>query len=167
MPRLLRYPKLRMLYRVAGMPMIWLSRFPAVKDVFQRLMSNSHAAVYRLSRGSVGASFGAPALLITVPGRKTGQPRTTPVYYFQHEDSYVVAGSYAGDHRAPQWFLNVMAAQSATVQVGHDTLSVTARVATDGEKRTLWPQMVAMWPGFADYQRNTERDIPLVLLSPS
>jgi deazaflavin-dependent oxidoreductase (nitroreductase family) len=79
----------------------------------------------------------------------------------------VVAGSYAGDDRAPQWYLNLMAARSATVQVGRHTQSVTARLATDDEKCALWPKMVSMWPSFADYQRNTERDIPLVVLSPS
>ncbi|WP_301337057.1 nitroreductase family deazaflavin-dependent oxidoreductase [Mycobacterium colombiense] len=146
--------------------MIWLSRFPQVKDLFQRTLSRSHSAIYRWSQGRFGMSFGAPALLITAPGRKTGQARTTPVYYLRHGDDFVVAGSYAGDHRAPQWYLNVMAAQSATVQIGSGILRVTARLATPHEKCLLWPKFVAMWPSFDDYQRHTKRDIPLVVLKP-
>ncbi|MGX9787748.1 nitroreductase family deazaflavin-dependent oxidoreductase [Mycobacterium sp. MMS18-G62] len=160
-------PKLTWLWRVGGMPMIWLVRFPRVKDAFQRALSSSHAALYRLGRGHLGTSLGAPALLITAPGRRTGRLRTTPVYYLRDGNNYVVAGSYAGDDRAPQWYLNLMAAQSATVQVGSHTHSVTARLATREERCVWWPRMVAMWPSFADYQRNTERDIPLVVLSPS
>lgn len=167
MSRSIQPPKLSWLWRIGGKPMIWLARFPLVKDAFQRALSSSHAALYRLGRGRFGTSLGAPALLITAPGRKTGRLRATPVYYLRDGNSYVVAGSYAGDDRAPHWYLNVMAAQSATVQVGRRTQAVTARLATREEKCALWPQMVAMWPSFTDYQRNTERDIPLVVLSPS
>jgi deazaflavin-dependent oxidoreductase (nitroreductase family) len=142
-----------------------MSSFRAVKDAIVRRIATVHTAVYRRTGGRLGGSFGAPSLLLTVPGRKTGQPHTTPVYYLRDGDRYVVVGSYGGDHRMPQWYRNVIAAGSARIEVGKSVMEMTATLAGPAERQRLWPQLLATWPGFEVYQRNTQRELPVVVLS--
>lgn len=132
-----------------------------------RAMTRMHVAVYRRSGGRLGGRFGAPALVITVIGRKTGRPRTTAVYYMRDGGEYVVVGSNAGDDRVPQWFRNLMASRVATIQIGNALISVSARAASSAERDRLWPRLVAMWPSFDQYQRRTARQIPVAILAPN
>jgi deazaflavin-dependent oxidoreductase (nitroreductase family) len=124
---------------------------------------------YRRSGGKVGgrALGGSPVLLLTVRGRSTGVPRTTPVSWFEHEGGYVVVGSGGGSAGDPQWFRNLRRATTAEVEVGRQPHTVTVRELKGAEREQVWHDVViARTPAFARYPAKAGRDIPLALLTP-
>ncbi len=122
---------------------------------------------FRANDGKVGGPFeGAPVLLLTSTGAKSGEQRTTPVVYQQDGDRMVIFASKAGAPENPAWFHNLRANPTATVEVGSDTVEVEA-VVTDGEERErLFSKQKQLMPTFADYEQKTERQIPVVALVP-
>jgi F420H(2)-dependent quinone reductase len=136
-------------------------------ESFIRTMSRLNVWLYRKTGGRVGGRLrGAPVLLLTATGRKSGEPRTTPLLYLQDGDAYVVVASFGGSPRHPAWFVNAEANADVTVQVGSKTSARRARVATDEERERFWPRLVELYPAYANYQAKTSRRIPLVLLEP-
>lgn len=133
-----------------------------------RLASAANAWVYRLSGGRVGGKFrgGAPVMLLTTIGRKSGRHRTAPLLYLRNDDDVIVVASQAGMSRHPVWFLNLEANPEVEVEIGSERTKMIARRASDEEKAGLWPKLVAMYPDYGQYQRRTEREIPVVILSP-
>jgi deazaflavin-dependent oxidoreductase (nitroreductase family) len=124
---------------------------------------------YRRSGGKVGgkALGGSPVLLLTVDGRRTGIPRTTPVSWFEHEGGYVVVGSGGGSAADPQWFRNLRRAGTADVEVGRDRHTVTVRELKGAERAQVWRDVViARAPAFARYPQKTGHDVSLALLTP-
>ena len=105
-------------------------------------------------------------LLLNTIGRKTGQPRTTPLLYLQDEDDLVIVASYGGAPSHPVWWLNLQAKPEAEVEVGRKKLRVVARQADAAERERLWPLLVAMFGEYAEYQKKTIREIPVVILHP-
>jgi F420H(2)-dependent quinone reductase len=139
-----------------------------VKDLLSRVVTAVHTQLYRRTGGKVGAKVGATTMgLLTTTGRKSGQPRTTPLNCMADGDRWLLVASYGGDDRDPQWFKNLQANADATLQVGPDTFPVRATVASPEEKATLWPKVVAAYKGYEGYQRKTSRDIPVVILTRS
>jgi deazaflavin-dependent oxidoreductase (nitroreductase family) len=128
-----------------------------------------HTLLYRASRGVVGHHVPGvpPMLLLDHVGAKSGKRRTTPLAYLRDGDDVVIVASKGGHPRHPAWFHNLRAHPDTTVQVGSSRLSVHAHVATAEERSRLWPRVVELYDGFAEYQRRTDREIPLVILSPS
>ncbi len=123
--------------------------------------------MYRRSSGKrMGTLRGMPLLLLTTIGRKTGQKRVTPIMYIQDENNYVVTASNGGADKNPAWFVNLMANPQAQIQVGAVTIDVTVQQADQQEKSRLWSQLVSQAPFFADYQKKTTRNIPMVILKP-
>lgn len=122
---------------------------------------------FRANEGKVGGMFeGAPVLLLTSTGAKSGQQRTTPVVYQQDGDRLVIFASKAGAPTHPAWFHNLRANPTATVEVGNDTVEVDA-VVTDGEERQrLFSRQKQLMPQFAEYEQKTTRQIPVVALQP-
>jgi deazaflavin-dependent oxidoreductase (nitroreductase family) len=110
--------------------------------------------------------FAPPSLLLDHVGAKTGTVRTTPLTYLADGDNLVLVASKGGNPRNPAWYHNLRAHPDVTVQVGSKRLAVEARVATAAERKRLWPKVVDLYGGYADYQRRTEREIPLVILEP-
>jgi deazaflavin-dependent oxidoreductase (nitroreductase family) len=138
-----------------------------LKDTMARAMALLHKEVYRRTGGKVGAKAGKTTMmLLTTTGRRSGQPRTTPLNCMRDGDRFLAVASYGGDDRDPQWFKNLQANPEATIQVGADTIPVRASVATAEEKTVLWPKVVAAYKGYEGYQRKTSRDIPVVILTP-
>jgi deazaflavin-dependent oxidoreductase (nitroreductase family) len=127
-----------------------------------------HSLLYRLSGGLVGERVpGLPRmLLLDHVGAKSGERRTTPLVYVSDGDQLVIVASKGGAPRHPAWFHNVRAHPDTTVQVGRRRLTVRARVADAEERSRLWPRVVSAYGGYEDYQRRTNREIPLVLLEP-
>jgi deazaflavin-dependent oxidoreductase (nitroreductase family) len=126
------------------------------------------AFVYRLSGGALlGKTDGVPTLLLTTTGRKSGRPRTTPLLYLREGESYVVVASSAAKPQHPAWWLNLEQNPEATIQVGAQKIRVRAERADPAEKQRLWPTLTKMYEGFAVYQENVERDIPVVFLRPA
>lgn len=130
---------------------------------------NTAAAwVYRRTRGRIGGSAkGLPVLLLTVPGRKTGIPRTVPVAYFEHDNSYLVTASAGGAQAAPQWIHNLGAAENAHINVFGDQYDVDVRITDNAERDELWQKVVlAKAPFFVKYEQKSGRTIPIALLTP-
>jgi deazaflavin-dependent oxidoreductase (nitroreductase family) len=137
-----------------------------VKHLFLRAMSGLNTALYRLTGGKVANRLGkAPILLLTVAGRKSGKRRTTPLLYGRDGDNYVVIASMGGAPKHPAWYHN-LEGQEAEIQVGRKRLRVRARDAEGEERKRLWALMVSLYPSYDDYQKKTERRIPVVVLEP-
>jgi deazaflavin-dependent oxidoreductase (nitroreductase family) len=138
------------------------------KDIGARLVTGFHEAVFRLTNGRLAnRGFGMPVLVLTTAGRKSGKKRTTmltsPV---QDGDAVVLVASYGGDDRHPQWFLNLRDNPEVEITMDGRTRSMRARVASPEEKAELWPRVVDAYRGYGQYQRRTDRDIPLVICEP-
>jgi deazaflavin-dependent oxidoreductase (nitroreductase family) len=122
-------------------------------------------AEFRANEGTVGGMFaGAPMALLTTTGAKTGQPRTSPLVYTRDGDRYVVIASKGGAPTNPDWFHNLRANPDVTLEIGTETFAARASVPEGEERQRLFAQMAALMPGFAEYQRNTTRQIPVVVL---
>src|SRR5436190_8857939 len=120
---------------------------------------------FRHNRGQVTGMFaGAPLVLLSTTGAKSGKRRTTPVVYTRDGDRIVVIASKGGAPSHPDWYHNLVANPDVTVEVGTERFEAHARVAEDEERDRLYVAQAAIMPGFADYQRKTSRQIPVVVL---
>ena len=126
-----------------------------------------HSSIYRASDGRIwGTMFGGPVLLLNTTGRKSGQRRTTPLIYAMDGEDFVLIASNGGASKHPAWYLNLMANPDATVEIGDREVRVRAEEASPEDKERLWQKMVEVYPGYDNYQRKTEREIPVVVLHP-
>ena len=131
------------------------------------LLGDEHIRRYRETDGEVGYLWnGATALLLTTTGRKTGQPRTQPLIFASDGDDYLVVASMGGAPKHPSWYLNLVDHPDAEVQVKGDIIPVRAHTATNDEKPRLWKIVTEQWPNYDVYQTRTDRQIPVVVLSP-
>lgn len=122
---------------------------------------------FRANGGKVGGPFeGAPMLLLTTTGAKSGQARTAPLVYLADGDRYVVFASKAGAPTNPDWYHNLVANPSVSVEVGSDRTDADAVVLTGEERDQLFAKQAERMPGFKDYQDKTTRVIPVVALQP-
>jgi deazaflavin-dependent oxidoreductase (nitroreductase family) len=122
-------------------------------------------AEYRANDGKVSGQFAnAPLLLLTTTGAKSGQPRTTPLVHTTDGDRLVIIASKAGAPTNPDWYHNLRAHPEVTVELGPDTFHANATIPNGAERDRLYDQMAAKMPNFAEYQQNTERRIPVVVL---
>ncbi len=120
---------------------------------------------FRSSGGKVGGQFaGAPLLLLTTTGAKSGQKRTTPIMYLPEGDRMAVFASKAGAPTNPDWYHNLVAHPRASVEVGTETFEVEAEVADREERDRLYAIQAERYPGFAEYEAKTTRVIPVVIL---
>lgn len=133
----------------------------------QRFLTRLHIDLYRATGGILGHHLGTvPCLLLTTIGRKTGQPRVTPLAYVVDTDRYILIASNGGTVSDPIWWRNLLANPEATIQVGRRIMRVTASVAGPDERPRLWAKAVAMYHGYAGYQQGVTREIPVVILRP-
>jgi deazaflavin-dependent oxidoreductase (nitroreductase family) len=120
---------------------------------------------FRANGGKVGGMFaGAPMLLLTTTGAKSGQARVSPMVYTTDNDRMVIIASKGGAPSHPDWFHNLRANPEVTVEVGTETFPARATVPEGAERQGLFDQMAAQMPNFAEYQRNTTRQLPVVVL---
>jgi deazaflavin-dependent oxidoreductase (nitroreductase family) len=120
----------------------------------------------RMSLSHVGRRQALQTLLLTTTGRKSGQPRTTPVLYLEEGDALVVVASNYGKERHPAWSGNLMANPEASVQVNDSRRNVRARRADEAEKKRLWPRLLEIYPAWDDYTQRTERSFRAFFLEP-
>ncbi len=133
----------------------------------QKAVTTLHSTVFRRTNGRFGATLaGGPVLLLITTGRKTGQRRTTPLLYLRDGNDYVIVASNGGTPKDPVWWLNLEANPESEIEVGERTIRVRAERASVEEKARLWPSLVEMYSGYSDYQRKTDRDIPVIILHP-
>jgi len=129
------------------------------------LLNEEHVRVYRETNGERGYIWnGAPILLFTTKGRKTGLPRTIAIIYTQVGDKYVIIASKGGSPTHPIWYLNVEDDPNVEVQIRGDTFKAKARTAESPEREQLWAEAVKTWPNYDIYQSRTERRIPVVVI---
>lgn len=121
--------------------------------------------LYRRSGGRIGGTMlGAPVLLLTTTGRRSGRPWTTPLIYQPDGDRFVIVASNGGADRNPGWWRNLRSQPDVTVQIGREVHPVKATTVTGTERDRLWELMVQVFKQYDTYQSRTTRQIPVVLL---
>jgi deazaflavin-dependent oxidoreductase (nitroreductase family) len=130
------------------------------------LFGAEHVRAYRETGGERGYHWrGATILLLTTDGRSSGQPRTTPLIHRTDGDRWVVVASKGGAPQHPDWYQNLQANPDALIQVKDLEIPVRAQDAQGAERERLWRLMAEVWPAYDDYQKRTERQIPVVVFS--
>ena len=120
---------------------------------------------FRSNGGQVGGQFaGAPMILVTHRGAKSGTEYTTPLVYTTDGDRYVIIASKGGAPEDPQWFRNLVANPDVTVEVGTERFAARARVAEGDERDRLYRAQADLMPNFDEYAKATSRTIPVVVL---
>ena len=120
---------------------------------------------FRANGGKVGPPFeGAPLLVLHSTGAKSGKTRLAPVVYQEVDGSWAIFASKAGAPDNPDWYHNLLANPSATIEVGTEEVPVTARVLEGDEREAIWSKQKELMPGFAEYEAKTDRTIPVVVL---
>ncbi|HKP43789.1 nitroreductase family deazaflavin-dependent oxidoreductase [Mycobacterium sp.] len=136
-------------------------------DFFIKWMARGNTWLYKLTGGRLGGTFQkAPVALLTTTGRKSGQPRVSPLLYIRDGNTVIVPASRGGSDKHPMWYLNLTANPKVQVQIKKEVLHLTAREADDEERSRYWPRLVEIYPAIDDYQSWTDRVIPLVVCEP-
>lgn len=123
-----------------------------------------HLTGGRAYRGSADSPAGF--LQLTTTGRKSGQPRSVHLLYIRDGSAYVVTASNAGKQRPPGWFFNVQSHPQVTLHVHGTQVSAVAEVADPDKRRALWARLLSIAPMYAGYEKQTTRDISMVILRP-
>jgi len=132
-----------------------------------RTANRASVWIYRTSKGRIAAKAkGSPVLILTVNGRKSGEPFSVPVVYFERDGGWLVVGSAGGSPQEPQWFKNLRATDHAVVQMGDQRRDVTVRVLGGADRDQAFDQVLTESPGFADYEQKSGRSMPVALLTP-
>jgi F420H(2)-dependent quinone reductase len=155
---------------MAKQPKPWTPGQERIGTFVTRVMSRVNTWMLRRSKGKFGKTLigtkGAPVCLVTTTGVKSGLPRTIALLYMRDGDDIVIVASMGGMSHHPQWYGNLVADPKVTIEVDGETIPMIARTATPAEKARLWPMLVDMYRGYAEYQARTEREIPVVICSP-
>lgn len=143
--------------RIGALP--WLPRY-------SRPIIAVDKSIQRITRGKVTllAIAGLPSLVLTVKGRKTGEPRSTPLLCVPHDAGWLVVGSNWGHPKPPSWAANLRAADEARVLFDGHEHRVSVRVASGDERDRLWAVLLETWPNYALYARRTDRELPVFVL---
>jgi len=128
-----------------------------------KVVSWIHLSTYRM--GGWALPFNRNILLLTTKGRRTGRESTKPLLFYEKAGRLHLVGSYGGSDKAPDWYLNLVANPEVKVEVGGTSRSYRARTLSTEEAKEIWPGLLAIYPAYADYQRRTTRQIPIVELS--
>jgi deazaflavin-dependent oxidoreductase (nitroreductase family) len=129
------------------------------------LFGQEHVRRYLQTDGAEGHDWqGATVLILTTTGRRSGEPRSTPLIYGKRGEDHVVVASKGGAEEHPAWYLNLVEQPEVIVQVRGDRFKARARTATAEEKPVLWKMMTERWPPYDEYQHKTSREIPVVVL---
>jgi deazaflavin-dependent oxidoreductase (nitroreductase family) len=123
------------------------------------------ARIYEESGGTEGTGMrGVPCLLLDYKGRKSGQWRRTVLIYGRDGDDYLIVASYGGSDRHPEWYLNLQANPDVRLRVETERFTARAETLSPQDKARVWDSLVELFPQYADYQKKTSRDIPVVRL---
>jgi deazaflavin-dependent oxidoreductase (nitroreductase family) len=130
-----------------------------------RKQPRDQVELYESSGGTKGTTLrGMPVILLTTRGVKSGKLRKIPLMRVEHEGTYAAVASLGGAPKHPVWYFNVLADPHVELQDGADKWDMTAREIAGEEKAAWWERCVAAYPDYADYQKKTEREIPVFLL---
>jgi deazaflavin-dependent oxidoreductase (nitroreductase family) len=146
----------------------YTARQEKVGNAVVKVMSALNIWAYRASGGKIGGTFlrGAPVMLLTTTGCKSGKPRSAPLIYLERGDDLVIVASKGGMSHHPAWYRNLEANPDVEVEIGKERREMRARRVSDEEKADLWPDLTRIYRDYDDYQARTDRNIPVVVLSP-
>jgi deazaflavin-dependent oxidoreductase (nitroreductase family) len=132
------------------------------------LFGEEHVEAYQRTNGAEGHEWQPDVftLLLTTTGRRSGEPFTTPLIYGRDGEDYVVVASKGGADEHPDWYHNLTAEPEVRIQVADEVMTAEARDADAGERTRLWELMADIWPDYDAYSQRTDRDIPVVVLTP-
>lgn len=139
-------------------------------------MSKLNTLAYKATGGRIGYNwrggsnrFSAPPPvgILTTIGRKSGQPRESPLLFLREGNRVVLVASQGGRATNPMWYLNIKANRAVTFQIKNEKLQLNAREATDAERDEYWPKLDAIYPDFANYRTYTDRKIPILICDPA
>ena len=130
------------------------------------LYGKEHVDRYEATDGDEGYRWrnGTTILLLHTKGRSSGKEYVHPLIYRDFDGKYLIVASKGGSPDAPEWYRNLQADSEVTVQIKGETFKASARDATPDEKPAMWQHMTEVWPDYDAYQKNTEREIPVVVL---
>jgi deazaflavin-dependent oxidoreductase (nitroreductase family) len=132
------------------------------------LFGQEHVERYEATDGEEGHDWrGTIVLLLITTGRRSGEKRTMPLIYQPDGDRYVIVASKGGSADHPGWYYNLSEDPNVEVQVKGDRFNAVASTAEGEERERLWKLMTATWPAYDQYQQKTDREIPVVVLTPS
>ena len=137
-----------------------------IKDHLARYIATDGADGYLWDAGAGGGTGLVPTLLLTTTGRKSGNALTLPLIFGRSGPSYVVVASKGGAPTHPSWYLNLQTNPEVRVQVKAEKFTARAHTADAAERAILWPKMVEIYAPYEQYQTRTDRQIPVVLLTP-
>jgi len=136
-------------------------------NLWLRLFMRAHVWIYRLTGGLLGSRMaGQSVLLLQTIGRKSGKNRVTPINYFRDGERYVVVASNWGRSNNPDWYINLQNQPAVTIQVMNEVMKVRPEDATEAEYQRLWKLVTRKNDYYVRYQKQTQRIIPIVILSP-
>jgi proline iminopeptidase len=137
-----------------------------LKDHVKRYLASDGADGFWADFTAVGGPAKAPNLILTVTGRRTKTPHQLGLIFGEFNTSYVIIGSKGGAPEHPAWYYNIIANPNVQVQIKERKFPAKARIATGAERANLWKVMSERYPGYADVQKNTTREFPVVILEP-
>jgi deazaflavin-dependent oxidoreductase (nitroreductase family) len=132
-------------------------------------MSKAQTWIFKKSGGKLGNKFlkGTEVGILTTIGRKSGEPRESPLLFLPEGERIVLVASQGGRAKNPMWYLNLVANPNVTFQTKGGLLKLTAREATDPERDEYWPKLDAVYPDFVNYRSYTDRKIPIIICDPA
>ena len=143
------------------------SQIPWIKEHLE-LYASDPVKAHDWDSSHLGGPGVLPTLLLTTTGRKSGEPRTMPLIYGTHGDSYVIIASKGGMPNHPIWYLNLEANPECRLQIAAKQVTARARTVTGPEREEIWQAMAKLYPPYDDYQKNAgDRVIPVVVLDPA
>ena len=132
---------------------------------FYKLISNTHSKLIKANHTKLGTKIiGDSILLLETIGNKSGKLRRTPLTYVVHKGKYLIAASYSGNDKTPDWCFNLKHS-NAYITVDNERFEVESKFLDDNEKKYYWDLLDKHYPTFITYRNRTNRNIPLVLLS--
>lgn len=135
---------------------------------FAKVVSRIHKVFYKLTAGKIGAKIGDGGIIVLLKttGRKSGKQRETPLLTTEHKGDYLLIASFSGHDFHPNWYLNLKANSEAELLIGKSSHKVTATFAGDDERADLYKVMAGVYSDYDEYQKVTDRVIPVVKLTP-
>ncbi len=132
-----------------------------------KLFIKLHNFIYKLTGGRVGSKMGEnKILLLTTKGRKSGIEYTTPLGYFDHQEGYLIIASNGGQAKHPDWYFNLKSDPQVKLQIKDQALTARAEILDESTRATVWERILARAPQYGEYEKSTDRLIPVVWLQP-
>ncbi len=136
-----------------------------MRDQTAKHLSTLHRLLFRATGGRIGRRLvNNDMLLLSTTGRHTGKDHTVPLLYLRDGGDLVVIASWGGRDVNPEWYLNLVAHPAAAVQINGTRFAVDAATADPARRARLWPEVLAAYDGYRQYQARTNREIPVVIL---